>query len=80
VGKILNWILWLPAGAVLGYLWLSAVEQHHHYIQVMTEMEAFRSKGPRFTAIDGDSLCRDIQDLQRRAGVNARECTFGAGK
>jgi hypothetical protein len=76
VGKILNWVLWLPAGAMLGYLWLGMLEQDQHSAEVIAEMEAFRSKGPRFTAIDGDNLCRDIQDLQRLAGVKVRECNF----
>jgi hypothetical protein len=80
VGNLLNWILWLPTGFLLGYLWLCVIEQHQHYVEVVAEMEVFRSKGPRFTAIDGDDLCRDIQDLQRQAGVKVRECTFGAGK
>jgi hypothetical protein len=76
VGRILNWVLWLPAGAILGYLWLGLVEQHQHYANVMAEMETFRSKGPRFTALDGDALCHDIQNLQLLAGVKVRECSF----
>jgi hypothetical protein len=76
VGKILNWVLWLPAGAMLGYLWFGMLEQNNHSAEIIVEMEAFRSKGPRFTAIDGDELCRDIQDLQRQAGLKVRECDF----
>jgi hypothetical protein len=77
VGKILNWVLWLPAGAMLGYLWLGMLEQDQHSTEVIAEMEAFRSKGPRFTAMNGVDLCESIVQLQRHAGLPERDCIFG---
>ena len=79
MGKILNWVLWFPAGAMLGYLWFGMLEQNNHSAEVLVEMEAFRSKGQRFTARDGDELCRDIQAIQEHIGLPERECTFNVG-
>jgi hypothetical protein len=72
-----NFLIWLPVGVILGYLMFEAVQQHHHNAEVIEQLEAFQQKGPRFTADDGDELCRDIQELQHRVGLEVRECRFG---
>lgn len=36
----------------------------------------FISKGPRFTAQDGQQLCQRIQHLERRAGLPVEPCLF----
>jgi hypothetical protein len=72
-----NLLVWIPVGAILSYLLFGAIQQKQHLAEVVERLESFRSVGPRFTAQDGDELCRDIQALQRRAGLEARECRFG---
>jgi hypothetical protein len=77
MGKWLNWLIWLPAGALIGYLWVGTVQQHQHNAKILAQLESFKSKGPRFTAQDGDDLCQSVQELQRQAGLKVRECRFG---
>jgi hypothetical protein len=73
----MNWGIWLPVGALIGYLWVGTLEQHQHNATVLAQLESFKSKGPRFTAADGDDLCRSVQELQRHNGLPVRDCTFG---
>ena len=75
--RLSNLVIWIPVGAILGYLLFGAIQQKQHFVEVVDQLESFQQKGPRFTAQDGDDLCRDIQALQRRAGLEARECRFG---
>jgi hypothetical protein len=37
----------------------------------------FRQAGPRFTADNGQDVCRSVQELQRYNGLPVRECAFG---
>jgi hypothetical protein len=71
-----NFLVWLPVGVILGYLIFGAVQQHYHNIEVIERLEAFRTVGPRFTAQDGDELCRDIRAIQEYVGLPERECLF----
>ena len=77
MAKWLNWLCWLPAGALIGYLWVGTIQQNQHNAQVIAQLQAFKSVGPRFTAADGDDLCRSVQELQRQAGMPVRDCRFG---
>jgi hypothetical protein len=79
-----NFLVWIPFGAALAYVFIGLMdqqthntEQAAHNAEVIERLEAFRNVGPRFTAQDGDELCRDIQELQRLAGLEVRECRFG---
>jgi len=76
----MNWLFWLPAGALMGYLWVGTLQQNQHNATVLEQLESFKSKGPRFTADNGDDLCRSVQELQRHAGLPVRDCTFGASE
>jgi hypothetical protein len=78
-----NFLVWIPFGAALGYLAFIVWQQHQyntaqtaHNAEVIEQLEVFRQKGPRFTADNGNELCRDVQELQRLAGLKVRECTF----
>jgi hypothetical protein len=82
-----NFLVWIPFGAALGYLAFIVWQQHQynteqtaHNAEVIERLEVFQQKGPRFTADNGNELCRDVQELQRLAGLKVRECTFGAGE
>jgi hypothetical protein len=77
---VVSVVVWVSLGVLLALFAVNHILTIRQNTVILEELQAFRSKGPRFTAIDGDSLCRDIQDLQRLAGVNVRGCTFGAGK
>jgi len=35
--------------------------------------------GRRFTAMDGQDLCRSVQEIQRQARLPVRDCTFWSG-
>jgi len=78
-----NFLIWIPFGAALAYLFIGLVdqqthntEQTAHNAEVIERLEAFRNVGPRFTAQDGDELCRDIRAIQEYVGLPERECTF----
>jgi hypothetical protein len=78
-----NFLVWIPFGMVLGYLafivWQQNqynTEQEAHNAEVIERLEAFRTVGPRFTAQDGDELCRDIRAIQEYVGLPERECLF----
>jgi hypothetical protein len=80
----INLFVWIPVGAALSYLFIGLVEQQTHNtkqalhnVEVIERLEAFRSVGPRFTAVDGDDLCGSVQELQRYNGLPVRACTFG---
>jgi hypothetical protein len=77
MGKWLNWLVWLPAGALIGYLWVGALQQNQHNAAVLAQLQSFKSVGPRFTADNGDDLCGSVQELQRHNGLPVRDCTFG---
>jgi hypothetical protein len=79
-----NFLIWVPFGAALSYLFIGVVEQQTHNAEqaahnaeVIERLEAFRNVGPRFTAKDGDDLCGSVQELQHRVGLEVRECRFG---
>jgi hypothetical protein len=79
-----NFVIWIPFGAALSYLFIGVVEQQTHNTEqavhnaeVIERLEAFRNVGPRFTAKDGDELCEDVRELQHRVGLEVRECRFG---
>jgi hypothetical protein len=82
-----NFLVWIPVGAALGYLFFGLIEQQTHNTEqaalnaeVIERLEAFRNVGPRFTAADGDDLCGSVQELQRYNGLPVRDCTFGASE
>jgi hypothetical protein len=79
-----NFVIWIPFGAMLSYLFVGLVEQQTHNTEqeahnaeVIERLEAFRNVGPRFTARDGDELCEDVRKLQEYVGLEVRECRFG---
>ena len=80
MGKWLNWLIWLPTGVLIGYLWISSVEQQQHNAEVLVQLQTFKSKGSRFTGDNGNDLCRSVQELQRHAGLPVRDCTFGVSE
>jgi hypothetical protein len=78
-----NFLIWIPFGAALAYLFIGLVEQQTHNTdqalhnaEVIERLEAFRNVGPRFTAKDGDDLCEDVRKLQEYVGLPERECAF----
>ena len=77
MGKWTNWLFWLPAGALIGYLWVGTIQQNQHNAAVLAQLEAFKSAGKRFTADNGQDLCGSVQELQRHAGLEVRDCQFG---
>jgi len=60
------------------YFWLFAAFavlitlQAIHYLEFQDRMQSFVSKGPRFTANDGQALCERIQKLEKEP----KECNF----
>jgi hypothetical protein len=79
-----NFLIWIPFGAALAYVFIGLVdqqthntEQAAHNAEVIERLEKFRSVGPRFTAQDGDDLCEDVRKLQEYVGLEMRECRFG---
>jgi hypothetical protein len=78
-----NFLVWIPFGAALGYLAFIVWQQHQynteqtaHNAEIIERLEVFQKKGPRFTAQDGDELCRDIRAIQEYIGLPERECAF----
>ena len=63
INKILSTTAILGVLALTGYEYLQAVEQQ-------TILEKFVSKGPRFTAQDGQALCERVRALEERLYSN----------
>jgi hypothetical protein len=42
------------------------------YFQFQEQVQKFQSKGPRFTAIDGQDLCERVQKLEKEP----KECPY----
>lgn len=43
-----------------------------HYFQFQEQVQKFQSKGPRFTAVDGQALCERIRKLEKEP----QECQY----
>lgn len=52
---------------------LSIAFQWYHYQEFVKRMNQFTSKGPRFTAIDGQHLCEKIKQFENRERKNHPE-------
>ena len=64
--KVTDLLVWVLLGVICLIVVWQALDYFH-----------FRHAGPRFTANNGQDVCRSVQDLQRHAGLPVRECKFG---
>jgi hypothetical protein len=75
--KLFDGLVWVVVGILLAWAIFNTWQVVRHRSDILDQLESFQQKGPRFTADDGDELCRDIQELQRLNGLEVRECRFG---
>ena len=74
IAIILATILFL---GFLIYYNYSNLEFKKQIISITNELEKFKSKGPRFTAKDGQDLCEEIQAMQLRLeGRSLLQCHY----
>jgi hypothetical protein len=75
--RLFDGLVWVVVGILLAWAIFNTWQVVRHRSEILDQLESFQQKGPRFTADDGDDLCRDIQELQHRVGLEVRECAFG---
>jgi hypothetical protein len=75
--KLFDGLVWVVVGALVAWAIFNTWQVVRHRTEILDQLESFQKKGPRFTAENGNELCRDIQELQRLAGLEVRECAFG---
>lgn len=57
ISRVLSTISIIGVFGLIGYEYIQAIELQHH-------LQSFVSKGPRFTAQDGQALCERVQKLE----------------
>lgn len=64
----------LVSVVLIAALVVGEVDRRTKAEHAIAEMRSFIAQGPRFTAIAGDRLCRDIQQIQKHLGLEAEDC------
>lgn len=75
-------IVKIGLGVAFAAIGMLAVGWFHNHNLIMDRMDSFVSKGPRFTAQDGQELCERVAELEKhsigfqRSGIVHPPCRY----